>query len=197
MQEKIMVVPRKFLLKKDFQGFIPYEGNEKLLEEIKRHAFFKNRDEVEEDPSLKQIIPYIIFIHGTRVFMMQRLKNSGEARLHNLYSIGVGGHIREEDGKISEIIGKALEREFFEEVRYRGRFSPKPLGFINDDSNDVGKVHFGVCYVVKGSSKIAVREKDILEGKLVPLEGLKKHNLENWSRIAAAHITEAVRQQSI
>ena len=188
-KEKIMVVQRS-ALKKLFQGFLPFEGNEKLLEEIKRHAFFRDRDLVEEDPSLKQIIPYIIFFHDKKIFLMRRLKKSGEARLRNLYSIGIGGHIREEDGSIDEILQKALEREFNEEVKYKGRFNPKPLGFINDDSNDVGKVHLGVCFAVYGNSAIAVNEKEILEGKLVPLQDLKKHNLETWSKIVSQQINK-------
>lgn len=193
MQEKIMVVPRG-ALEKLFQGFLPYEGNKKLLEEIKRHAFFRERGEVENDPSLKQIIPYIIFFHGSKIFVMRRLEKSGEERLRNLHSIGIGGHIREEDGSIDEILQKALEREFFEEVSYDGRFAPKPLGYINDDSNDVGKVHFGVVFAVNGNSTIAVKEKDILEGKLVPAEDIKKFsNMESWSRI----MTEEIYKQSM
>jgi predicted NUDIX family phosphoesterase len=110
-----------------------------------------------------------------------------------LHSIGIGGHIREEDGKIDEILQKALQREFFEEVRYRGRFNTKPIGFINDDSNDVGKVHFGICYLINGNSVITVKEKDILEGNLVPLEDLKKFTLENWSKILAEHIMKFIK----
>ncbi len=192
MTEKIMVVPRKFLLKKNFHGFLSYEGNEKILEEIKRHAFFRDRGDVENDFSLKQIIPYIVFLHEKKIFLMKRLKRGEEKRLHNLYSIGIGGHIRKEDG-IEQILEKALEREFFEEVDYKGRFSPKIFGFINDDSNDVGKVHFGTCYIIFGNSAIAVKEKDVLEGKLVPIEDMKKFNLESWSKIASEQITKLLK----
>ncbi|MBI4018055.1 MAG: NUDIX domain-containing protein [Candidatus Aenigmarchaeota archaeon] len=197
MPEKIMVVPRKQLLKKDFQGFLPHEGNEHVLEAIKKHAFFRGRDEVEEDTSLKQIIPYVVFIHGTKVFLLRRLGKSGEKRLHNLYSIGIGGHVNEGDDGVEEILNAAMRREFLEEVSYSGRFDPKPLGFINDDSNDVGKVHFGVCYVLNGNSRITVKETDMLEGKLAPVDDLKKYNLESWSSIAAEHVLRAIASKRI
>lgn len=189
-KEKIMVVERKFL--KEFSGFMPYEGNEGMLDTIRKHAFFKDRAAVEEDPSLKQVIPYIIFVSGDRLFVMRRLDKSGEKRLHNLASIGIGGHIREEDGSIEEILDNALKREFFEEVYYDGPFQPEIFGYINDDSNDVGRVHFGVCFIVRGGPEISVREQGVLEGRLTPFSEMKTEGMETWSRIVSEQINSVL-----
>ena len=55
--------------------------------------------EVEVDPSFKQIIPYVVFRSGDLVFCYTRGKTQGEARLHRLRSMGVGGHVSEEDAR--------------------------------------------------------------------------------------------------
>ena len=58
---------------------------------------YRPRSEVEEDPGFKQIIPYVVFRSGDGVFCYTRGKSQGEARLHRLRSLGVGGHVSEED----------------------------------------------------------------------------------------------------
>ena len=43
---------------------------------------YRPRSEVEDDPSLKQIIPYVVLRCGDSVFCYTRGKSQGEARLH-------------------------------------------------------------------------------------------------------------------
>ncbi|MBI2579829.1 MAG: NUDIX hydrolase [Candidatus Aenigmarchaeota archaeon] len=174
--ERIFVVPAGVLPR--FQGFMP--ADDAVIERIKERGFFADRQSVENDFSLKQIIPYTVFTMDGRIFTMRRLAKGGESRLHNKGSIGIGGHINHEDG---EPIEDGLKREFFEEVDYQGTFQPRLLGFINDDSDDVGKVHFGLAYVVKGDAGIEVREKNVLEGAMSGPDDINRDALEKWSRI--------------
>jgi predicted NUDIX family phosphoesterase len=187
--EKIMVVPRKKLFGEDsrswFQGFRPAE--DVVFEEvILEHYSFKERGSVEEDESLKQIIPYIVFRFQDKFFVYKRLKRGGEKRLHNLYSIGIGGHINPIDCVKNNIITDAMRREFEEEVDYTHKYSFRVIGYINDDSNPVGRVHFGIVFLVEGESPgIEVKEKEKLEGKLMERSEIEvvKTSFEGWSKI--------------
>src|SRR2546423_1722543 len=58
---------------------------------------YQNRSEAEHDRRYKQLIPYVILICHDRMLRYQRGRGGGEKRLHGLYSIGIGGHISEED----------------------------------------------------------------------------------------------------
>lgn len=180
--EEVFVVPARHL--PQFQGFMPTD--EKAAKEITRHGFFMPRDKAEKDFSVKQIIPYIIFVHGGRIFAMRRLEKSGEERLRGKTSIGIGGHINHVDA--GDALAEGMKREFFEEVHYGGAFDPKAFGFINDDSTDVGKVHFGVCYYVIGDSHISVKETDILDGRMLKPDEIETDTMETWSRIALENI---------
>ena len=59
--------------------------------------FFIHRELAEDDPTHKQIIPYAIFKHGDKFLKYLRGKKSGEQRLASKSSIGIGGHINQDD----------------------------------------------------------------------------------------------------
>ena len=45
----------------------------------------------------KQIIPYMIFEYADNYFLMERKSTASEQRLKSKLSLGIGGHIRQED----------------------------------------------------------------------------------------------------
>jgi predicted NUDIX family phosphoesterase len=55
----------------------------------------EDRATCETDPTLQQVIPYIVLVDRktNRVLTYRRGQGGGENRLHGLYSIGFGGHI--------------------------------------------------------------------------------------------------------
>ena len=73
------------------------ESNAEMLDIIRAEHEFIPRPDAENDPGYKQIIPYVVLRRGDKIFMTRRLKKGGEARLHGLMSIGVGGHINPVD----------------------------------------------------------------------------------------------------
>src|SRR3989442_10503516 len=91
--EEILVVPRRILIQKPFRGFTD-AGVEEYLLRVREYGVFRPRAGVEEDPSFKQIIPYLLVRHRGRLFLVQRSTEGGETRLHGKYSIGVGGHMK-------------------------------------------------------------------------------------------------------
>lgn len=184
-----MVVTRERLFgingERYFQGFKNYNIYD-FENIILKYHFFKKRNDVENDGRYKQIIPYIIFRNKNRFFVYKRLKSSNERRLHNLYSIGIGGHINPSDNLNNDIIVDAMKREFSEEIDYPYKYNYNIIGYINNDSTPVDKVHFGVVFLVDGSSSnIKVKENDKIHGKLMRIEEINRieHNFERWSKI--------------
>jgi predicted NUDIX family phosphoesterase len=153
---------------------------------IRERHFFKPRAEVEDDPSFQQIIPYVVFRCGDRYLLTHRLRASSEKRLRKQYSLGVGGHINQQDLGGGDPILDGLKREWQEEVAYDGHFEAKLIGLLNDDSSPVSKVHLGVVFLVEGDSpNISIRETDKLAGELLTLEEMRIFYLgmESWSQM--------------
>lgn len=155
---------------------------------LDNHEFIP-RPDAETDPSHKQIIPYVVLCRGDEVFATRRLKKGGEARLHGLISLGIGGHINPEtDGDGSDVLFRGLRREVAEEVYITQSHELIPRGMINDDSNEVGKVHLGMFFTMDVSGEVTVRETEKLEGlwiKRAELAGLSDE-METWSQLVVS-----------
>lgn len=148
---------------------------------LPEHAQFVPREKAETDPSFKQVIPYVIVIRSDMTILQyQRGKSGGEARLHDKWSIGVGGHINDLDASYE----RAMVREFREEVGYDGMCVAPMKAFINDDTTEVGKVHFGVVHVVVVKYNFTPRPEAELANlafvKVDELWPLEKY--ESWSQ---------------
>jgi predicted NUDIX family phosphoesterase len=160
---------------------------------IRDRHLFKPRAEVEDDASYQQIIPYLVFRHDGHYFLTHRLRASSEKRLRKQYSLGVGGHINPSDLIGGDPIMDGLKREFREEVVYDGRFEARMIGFLNEDSSPVSKVHLGVVFVLEGDSpNIAIRETTKLAGELLTLDEMRIYYLcmESWSQIVYDQLTQ-------
>jgi predicted NUDIX family phosphoesterase len=151
------------------------------------HLVYLNRSDAEQDRRYKQLIPYILLICRDKILRYRRGRGGQEKRLHGLYSVGVGGHISEEDhGLFSTNLGyqDGMRRELMEEVAVE---EPKEtaVAVINDDSTEVGYVHFGVVHVMSVlNENVAGRRSGILGPEFIPIsEALKDPSgYESWSR---------------
>src|SRR5580700_5717476 len=134
--ERVLVVPAAELDRLGrFQGFSAEAERYLRGLLVPELAQFRPRSEVEDDPGFKQIIPYVIFRSGDAVFCYTRGKSQGEARLHRLRSLGVGGHVSEEDaqgGKSLDAYDSAMRREIDEEVEVACTGQISRVGLIND-----------------------------------------------------------------
>lgn len=187
--ELILVVNRSHLFPKDaFQGFAKVDFAS-YLTIIANHKEFKPRSQMEQDPSYKQIIPYLIFEHKGKYFLMQRHKKASEQRLQSKFSLGIGGHIRQEDIKSTDIFGWA-EREFHEEVDYNGSLTIIPLGLLNDDSNAVGEVHIGFVLLLKGDNPNISVKSELQSGQILTKEECMTFydRMESWSQLLVPHL---------
>jgi predicted NUDIX family phosphoesterase len=184
--EQILVVRRTDLLAgQDSWHGLKEVDFDHYMHIINHRKEFHSRSLMEIDPTYKQIIPYLIFTHDDKYFLMQRKSDASEARLRNKLTLGIGGHIRQEDMKENSLFAWAL-REFHEEVHYAGNVKVLPLGIINDDSNDVGKVHIGFAFLLCGDSPEISVKSELKSGELLSYDDCLaiKENMESWSQFA-------------
>ncbi|MEO8207709.1 MAG: DNA mismatch repair protein MutT [Chloroflexota bacterium] len=180
--EQVLVIPRDVVMADPGWYGIRREGLDEFDELVRRHGRFVPRSSAEVDRSLKQVIPYLVLRDDGRYFLMRRTRGGGDARLHDRYSIGVGGHLNPGDRDLAG----GLVREWHEELV--ADFVPtfRLVGLLNDDATDVGSVHLGAVYVADaGGRRIEIRETDKLEGAFVDATEVEAHldRLESWSAL--------------
>ena len=191
--EQILVVNRKESFNNEenhFYGFIQKndEKTKKIIDTFESYEV-KRRGDMEEDPSYKQLIGYVLLkdANTNEVLVYKRLVGGGEARLHGKASVGIGGHMNEVEGKtIFEMLKINAARELNEEVGVSEEEALNNLhfiGLINDDKTEVGQVHVGVVYECKvDKSKVEVKEDDTLVIKWMTADEAKaEENYETWS----------------
>ena len=186
ISENILVVKRTSLFKDTaFNGLRADTGTNSFLNIINEQKEFLPRAHMEEDPAYKQIIPYLVFTHKNKYFLMQRTATSSEQRLKNKYSLGIGGHMRQEDMHEGNTIFDWAKREFNEEISYQSQITIHPLGILNDDSNEVGKVHLGLVLLLEGDSPNIAVKSELKSGQLVTLDECANiySHMETWSQI--------------
>jgi predicted NUDIX family phosphoesterase len=180
--ERVLVVPRETVITGAGWTGVRTDGVDAFLAAVDAHGRFAPRAAMEVDPSFKQVIPYLVLRDGDRYFLMRRTRAGGDARLHDRWSIGVGGHLNPGDGDLPG----GLRREWEEELV--ADFVPDfaLVGLLNDDTTDVGSVHLGAVFIADaGGRPVAIRETDKLTGAFGgPAEvAAVAEDLETWSRL--------------
>jgi len=190
-EEQVLCIPRALFdeigafqgLKTDLAGYIP-----RILEP--QHTRFIPRSRAEQDPSWKQIIPYILIRKGDRYLHYVRGKGSGEKRLVALGSMGIGGHINHRDENLFQptmgFYEEAVQRELHEELRIEGHPDTAVVALLNDDSTPVGQVHLGVVHLCDlADENVSKAEACITDLRFLTLPELRerREQMETWSQI--------------
>jgi predicted NUDIX family phosphoesterase len=156
----------------------------------RENNFFMPRKEAEEDPGFKQIIPYVLLVHGGDVLHYVRGKKAGEQRLVSKGSIGIGGHMNDGDEGLFALdraaYDAAVQREVKEELKIGTPFRNQTVALLNDDSNDVGRVHLGVVHIFElERADVQKGEAMITELQFLNRQGLagRRDAMESWSQI--------------
>jgi len=193
-EERVLCFERKLL-----QDLGVFEG---ISLEIERylpvvtspsHLLYLNRSEAEQDKRYKQLIPYVLVIRNGKILRYKRGRGGQESRLHGLYSVGIGGHISDEDhGLFSSDHGyqEGMRRELMEEVAI-DEVKEAAVAVINDDSTDVGYVHFGIVHIMEAANETIVgRRSGIVGPEFIPIvEAVKDASgYESWSRFCLEHL---------
>jgi predicted NUDIX family phosphoesterase len=197
-EERVLCFERKLLDDLGlFQGLSLEVGKYMAVVAARANVTYLNRRDAEQNKRYKQLIPYVIIVKKDRVLRYQRGLKGGENRLHGLRSIGIGGHISEEDNGLfsQSTLGyyEGMRREVKEEVNIDVG-DETAVALINDDSTDVGSVHFGVVHVVKVTDDTIARPRKGKEGVATPLftpvaDAVKDlAAYESWSRFCLERI---------
>lgn len=185
--EQVLVVPTAIFheaglfqgISRDVDRYLP-----RLL--TRQQLSFIPRADAEQDPSFKQIIPYVVLRWRDQVFHYRRGQGTTEKRLRALRSVGVGGHINPCDhasGESPYRLGmlREVDEEVFVETGYRERC----VGLINDDATPVGQVHLGIVHVFDlEEPRVRRREADVLHSGFAPAAELlaARGEFETWSQ---------------
>ncbi len=194
MEKEILVIKRETLFANNyFQGFLAhdqYDYENLILDNFE----YLKRGLAENDDTFQQPIAYCLITNEkNELFAYQRAskkEHATEDRLHGKWSWGIGGHIDKEDAENHNPIYTSLLREIEEELGLFDLATITPLGYINDDTNAVGKVHFGLLYLIKSNSTELNLAKEIAQGSFISLDKLEalcaddNCVIEEWSQLA-------------
>jgi predicted NUDIX family phosphoesterase len=181
-EEQVMVIARDRVPDGAAWYGLRSDGMGAFLDGLTTHARFAPRAAMEVDPAWKQLIPYLVLLDGDRVFLMRRTRAGGDARLHDRWSIGVGGHLNPGDDDLHG----GLRREWREELVADFEPAFRPVALLNDDTTEVGAVHLGIVVIADADGRpVRIRETDKLEGSFAPMSAVDavRDDLETWSRL--------------
>ena len=193
-EERVLCFERKLLEELGvFQGLsLEVEKYLPVVTSISKLVYL-NRSDAEQDRRYKQLIPYVLLICNDKILRYRRGRGGQEARLHGLLSVGIGGHISEEDhGLFSNNRGyqEGMRRELMEEVAI-DEVKEAAVAVINDDSTEVGYVHFGVVHVMHvANENVAGRRSGVVGPEFIPMVDAVKDpsGYESWSRFCLEHL---------
>ncbi|HEX9550405.1 MAG TPA: NUDIX domain-containing protein [Candidatus Limnocylindrales bacterium] len=185
--EEVLVIPRSAVMDDPGWHGVRTDGLEAFPDLVAREGRFVPRSLAESDRSTKQVVPYLVLRDGSRTFLMHRTRAGADARLHDRWSIGVGGHLNPGDADL----GAGLRREWREEIY--APFTPefRLVGLLNDDTTEVGSVHLGAVYVADAAGRpVQIRETAKLSGAFASRDEVVAviDRMETWSRLVHEHL---------
>ncbi len=209
MGKEALVVRRDILFGgKEFQGFLHLDKTDYISVILNKnnHFYYLRGDELEKNKELKQIIPYVWIVNPLEksVFLYKRIpskknnKEYKEKRYLDKYSGGVGGHIdRDTEERVSNPISNAMMRELREEIIMKNYPSPRLMGYLNDDSDSLGSVHFGIVAIAETMENVKARKSEGLSAdRFYSIEETDEifsnpnNEVESWTRISWPFIKE-------
>jgi len=198
MDEQLLCFSRDLL--PDGIGEASVFTDDSLWQRILDNIEIVPRSEAETDFTRKQLVVYVLVRSEDLILRYRRTSKTDEQRLKELSSIGIGGHVNvgdrsqfslfQADSDFNmEFIRDAAWREIDEEISVDAKIirEPELTCFINDDTNDVGKVHFGIVWQLDlAEPAVSVKgTRGIGELEFVPLDRLvgDREGFETWSQL--------------
>ncbi len=152
---------------------------------------FVNRPDAEQDPGQKQIIPYILLQTEDGEQTAAYNRQGSETRLHDLWSVGIGGHINPIDqsanqSTFKEILVTGMERELDEELTGQPTGDPVEFcGIISEDITPVGSVHLGAVFrILTNTPEAYLPGEELYRFTWTPTARLKTLKMDLWYELA-------------
>jgi predicted NUDIX family phosphoesterase len=185
-------------IKSSYTSFIPLTRDVIYYDLLQQQNLWLGpRVSLEKDTTFRQIIPYVILKYKDKLVQYTRTKKGDESRLHNLLSLGIGGHINTTDIQhyiiksldidIDATILKNIIREIQEEIDTDINYHTiKVLGLIYSTKTEVDSVHLGLAIsidLIIDSIQSASSHLETI--KFVSKEDIERdyHAYEEWSKI--------------
>lgn len=147
---------------------------------------FAARISAENDPTKKQLIPYVL-VQNTEGKLLSYRRCGSEKRLAQKLSLGIGGHVN--DGDLKESLYDTLVtgacREIKEEIGFE--VAPGQLklhGLINEEISDVGHVHTGIVFTLSVDPNKLSFDTEIGTPEWIAPQDLNEDAAELWSSLA-------------
>jgi predicted NUDIX family phosphoesterase len=206
VSENILVFPAEVL---DSVGY--FNGFSKDVQKYTKaifesgKMFFTSKGPAETNPNIKQLIPYIVIKKQYRYFVYRRTKECGEPKLHNLLSLGIGGHINNTDVNVTlDLLNLesnlklenqvltyfgGLLREVKEELNTVPDFFENLFyirGLLYNNANLLGQVHFGLIHIAELNADIDFKTDNTIQSVgFLDIDTIKsyKNEFEDWSQL--------------
>lgn len=187
LDDKVLVVPAEMAFEHgEWQGFLFSDSwatyFEKLVEE---KGIWMPRSEVEGSTAYQQIIPWGVFKHDTKYLEIKKGADGPHQRLYMKYCLGTEGHVFEDEFEQFGGLTEWMNQKFHEENEYAGNLNITSIGVVNDNSDDLGKHHIGIVYLLEGDSpviKTKVHEESVMKA-LSDFSGEDVQFLDRWSQM--------------
>lgn len=192
MDEEVLVFPSSLLEQLGhFRGFSAAVDSYLPTLLAAENLSYLPRSRAEDDWRFKQVVPYAVLRCGDLIYCYERGKKGTETRLHQLLSLGVGGHISREDGAAGTAAYQTgYARELTEEVHIDAEYRDQIVGMVHDDSTPVGSVHFGVVHLLTlAEPKVTFRDPALANARFLPIAEIRqlRDRLESWSAFVLDH----------
>lgn len=186
--EAVLCVPRATIFPDGAWHGLVTTGLERILRTIRAASHYRPRTLVEDDPEEQQIIPYCVVrdARNSTYLVTRRLRAGTEVRLHDRFSLGVGGHVNPTDGRGGDPVLGGLQREWAEEIVCPTTATARLVAVLNDDTTPVSRVHLGLVFIVEPEEgRASVREIAKLAGEWMSLDALavRYQEMESWSQL--------------
>lgn len=151
------------------------------------------RKSAEADFTLKQIIPYAVFVDDNSNVLAYK-RTGSEKRLSDMWSVGIGGHVNEKDKgtTLFSTLLSGLIREVKEEIGVEltsGDFTL--VGMINEEETEVGHCHTGVVFKVTVKNTDFTFNKEISHPIWMKFGDIDTNQFELWSALALEMVKPA------
>ena len=181
--EQVLCVPARMIDKYDNDD----KGFEALVNSESTFMFRGSPDGelegAETNKRWKQVIPYFVLVKNGMILTYKKNKSSSETRLHDKYSVGIGGHVNERDGKGMGAVRTAAIRECKEEIGVIPKLSSNKDDYVVIDiKGGAADYHIGYCQIITEWQPEGIKlseEVDKISWKTIP--ELEELDLEEWS----------------
>lgn len=195
---KILVVNNNIFNKVKTSSLIKGVLAVNYLDKFRREHEWKERAKVEEDKTYRQVIPYTLIqnVDNGLFLLSKRTQKQTETRLHDRYSLGIGGHIESSSYKspLSDGISLTAKKEIKEETGIIvGSATMCFQGIILSNIDEVACVHVGVFYHLMVFTHELENEDGKHEHQWEDMKTLVGYydKMECWSQIVFDHYINA------